>query len=773
LDDRSTLSHALWTADPATQTAILLLLATAFVLAMLVYAPLLLRLFRTSLLDRSLKTICLLEHRPKDEQREEFGRAFSGTPAEPHYSDFIQRWNRARELEQDPRSPVRLSDIFDERPLLPAGARRSLVPALPGLFLGLGILWTFVGLTDAVSSGAIGGDPAEAAAAAGQLAEQLGLALRTSIWGMLLALFAAVAGRLIEGMAEGYEESLDRWVEHAFGSISAAELATLTAHAQRASLQELGGELTRFTNDLTERMDRGLQRIERSTASAAGLVSEEQRGALSSVVRELSLQIQQGVESHLTRLHTLLEQASTHQEAVTGGLASTASQMDETARTHARVTQALEHAASSVDDAAQSFSSTAQDMSPVLEHLRQTGSSLQHTSASIESTQHTLSGTADGVRHSLEHAASAMNEQRDFIELGLREIRGTLDALSSGLGENLSHALRGVDDALSHTVGRLRETIEESNETIDRMTVPVQAAEGTTRELHTALERVRGEIVGLGEWLGQSLKPVRHTLVQIEDRAGDVARSLNAFGDRAQSVDKTMDALRGEIHEEGRRVRQSSSELGRHLSRTTDSLQAIERIQTSGSETSAHAASSPALPSQSTPSAPASTPVPVEAPTPVPTPPDRPRSKRKSKAKSKAKAKPDEDLAVERPPALGPAIDLDFDDSPPEPLDLGPTLPSGGPAGRSLGPDPYARLDAERRSQSASSMSGDLSEVDPTQSSDDLTLSGLLRTRAPEETTSGSEARGSDEADEATEPDEQDDGQARETPRTWRLIGRE
>ncbi len=562
----------LWSSDEATQFAIGLVLAFALVAFALVYAPLVVRLIRIAMLDRAVRAACRQGDRQGHEHREEIAAAFNDSPLSWHWEEFVFRWRSAQNEAQHQRAPVRLIEVLDERPLLPIGPRRSLLPALPGLFLAVGILGTFVGLTEALGSGAIGAAADSPDVAPGFVATQVGLALRTSLWGMLLAIGAVTAGRLLEGGFERLADSLDQWVERAYGSISPAESAHLADLAQRESFERMGGELTRFSNDLSERMDRGLQRIEQSTSSAAALVSEDQRDVLQSIVRELSLQIQRGVEQHLGALHGLLDRSIEHQGTVTGGLAETFDLMATNSAIHSRVTETLEQAAQSMQLAAAQMSGTARDFTPVLERLQDTGIALHDTATTMAGTQATVERSAQGMRDALENAAAALGEQHEFIENGIGEIRATIDAMSRGLGENLTHALRSVDDALSHTVGRLRETIAESNETIDRMTGPVRAAEGTTREMHTALERVRSELMGLGEWLTQAIKPMRHTLTQLEDKTGDITRALTDFGDNTHSVDKTMEALRNEIHDEGRRFRTSTAELVRHLAQASSAF---------------------------------------------------------------------------------------------------------------------------------------------------------------------------------------------------------
>ncbi len=569
----------LWSSHPTSQTAIGLVLVAFVVAVGLVYVPLVVRLWRVRALARAVAMAAGDTDDPTPAQRNEVIATFAGSPLENEWVLFLQRWRSALTDGADERSPVRFLDVLEEHPLLPTGARRSLLPALPSLFLAIGLLGTFVGLGLALA-----GEPLASGGAGldtGALVAQVGLSLRAALWGIGLSVVAGVAGRLIDGAFEGTATDLDRSVQRCFPLVSSSELTAFGQRAQHESLVALGSELTRFSTDLTERIDRGLQRIERSTANAASVVSEEQRAGVQSVIRDLALQVRQGVDEHMSALHGALERATEHQDTVTGGLAAAFNQMADQSEAHARVTQALDAAATTVEAASGSFRQTVVDFQPILASLRDTGVSLDSTAERIDATHAVVAQAAEDVRASLQHAAAAVGEQRDFVEVSLGEIRATLDALSTGLGENLNKSLRAVDDALGQTVGRLRETITESNDTIERMSQPMRAAEGTTRELHSALERARSEITGLGEWLAQAMKPVRSSLTQLDERTSDVARALTNFGDHALGMDKTMDALRGDLREEGRKFRASTADLSRKLNTTAEALVTLEKASTS------------------------------------------------------------------------------------------------------------------------------------------------------------------------------------------------
>ncbi len=572
MGDPDSISQILWSADPTTQRAICLVLAAALVAGVAIYGPLIVRNVRLLLLERRLRELSRESDEPGVHSRHDpLREVILESPVRESFEEFERRWNTSRLSENQGRAPIRLIDVFDDRPLLPFGPRRSLLPVLPGLFLGLGVFAALLGLIQS-----LGPELTSADRQTVSMAVQLGLALRVTAWGFLCAIGASLTGRLIEGSFNSRSSGLDGLVEQAYGSVSPGELAEITRQTQQRSLDTLGKELTQFANELNERLDRGLQRIEQSTARSASLVSQEQRAALHTVVQELSLSVRQGVEHHLSELRGALQRAIEHQSSVTGGLAETFERMVENSQTQDRVARTLVEAASSVEEAARVMRGSAGEMNPVLEHLGTTSRSLAETAERIGDTQQVIARTAEGVRSSLEHAAEGVDDQGQFIERSLGEIRRALVGLGDGLGDRLQRSLREVDDVLGSTVGQLRDTLAESNETIERLAGPIRAAEGSTRETHVALDRVRSEVEALGQWLNLAVKPLRTGLVDVESRAEDMTRAMIEFTNHTRQIDKTMEALREEIHDESRHLQGAGSELGRRLTQASDAIALLE-----------------------------------------------------------------------------------------------------------------------------------------------------------------------------------------------------
>jgi ABC-type transporter Mla subunit MlaD len=559
------LLRLLWSGDSTVQLMVGLIGVMALAALVLVHLPMWVRLAQIAVLRGSLVTATSDPQSPLERRRDGIEAAFRDSPLAEQWERFLARWQAAADAGPSgdgQRSAVRLIEVLRDHPLIPVGARRSLIPALPGLFLSLGLL---------------GGAAALAMGPGTTAPRQIAEALPPALWGLALWIACRLGGQLLEGRSAYYARCLDELVQRGYRALSQAELATRAARAQCDTVAQLRDELEKGSRELGRALDAGLRRIEQSTAEAASLVSEEQRGSLRGVVEELRTAVRRGVDTHLGSLHQALERAVEHQDSVTGSLADNLERMRETSESNDRVAAALERAATAVDQATTSISAGASDLEPLLTHLRDTGSALERTASQIRQTQEVAAVTVDTVRSSLENAAAAVREQREFVELGLGEIRSVVEHLSHGLGEELTRALGNVDEVLGQALGRLRTTIDESNQTVDRLAGPVRAAEGVTREMHQALERVRVDVGSISQWLIQAVEPIRSTLSHLDDQTASIARALTDFGPRTETVEKTMDALRGSIGEERSHLQTASAELGQRLEKAVEAIGSLER----------------------------------------------------------------------------------------------------------------------------------------------------------------------------------------------------
>ena len=361
----TSLIEILWSGDPATRRALWTIFGLVVPIALAVFAPLIVRTTRLFFLERRLRdTLDEYETKGPAAQRGALREWLRDSALRRQFAEFERRWSTAQITEGGGRAPIRLLDVFEDQPLLPMGPRRSLIPVLPGLFLGIGVFGALFGLIPSVSGLAV---PTTGEAPIDPLALQLGLALRATAWGFASAIAASIVGRLVEGSFEARSRGLDDILVRAYEAVSPGELAEITRQTQQKSLDTLGRELTQFAHELNERLERGLQRIEQSSARAASLVSQEQRGALHTVVQELSLAVRQGVEHHLAELRGALQRAVDYQSSVTNGLSETFERMVENAQVQDRVARTLTDSASALDAAARSLRGAANNSTPFID----------------------------------------------------------------------------------------------------------------------------------------------------------------------------------------------------------------------------------------------------------------------------------------------------------------------------------------------------------------------------------------------------------------------
>jgi len=400
--------------------------------------------------------------------------------------DHPERYNAltADMWEAVPGALAALAEVFEERPLLPSGARRSLLPALPGLFLAVGAFGTLVGLTFAVDVLASSGSGAAMSRSA--LALEIGLALRAALWGLLLSILSATATRWLQGRYAAQSDAIDQLVEAAYGSITPGEVATRSTVSQREGIDRLSDEFVQVTFELNEGIKKGLSRIEASTAKAASLVSEEQRGSLDSVTAELREATRRGVDEHLGALRDALGRAVAHQDAVTEKLGEQVARSAELAEHHETLSRSLERAATVVDGASASLAGAATRLEAVPDALERMGNEIERLpdtlGASLEPVRSTLVQLDEdmkGARAVIDSLTQGVLQSVEPVRAALERLDGQMNGVARGLIESTDRSSaveKSVDDLRQELAdeslqlrGAAAELVSELRRTVDAM----------------------------------------------------------------------------------------------------------------------------------------------------------------------------------------------------------------------------------------------------------------------------------------------------------------
>ncbi|MEZ4217160.1 MAG: hypothetical protein R3E88_11830 [Myxococcota bacterium] len=392
--------------------------------------------------------------------RRDLDRTFTGSLLSDAWTELARRRREidAQAQAPDERSAARFADVLAERPLIPFGVRRRLLGSLPALLAALGGSATLAMLAAGLGASASGT----------AIAPIAGLALRGAFVGLVLATLAAALASVLEGAADALTARLCAFVERSHRSLTPVEAQLRNADAQRLGFERVSALLVQVAQDLRDTLDRGLGRIERSTASAASLVGEEQRRVLELVIDDLSGLVRRSVEDHVGALRGSLERAAEQQGALDERMAATATQVRAGAESTARVAGTLERAAEAMDEAAGTIAGSAGELKPLVGHLGEVASAIERAAIRIEQVQAMQRPGEDA-------AASALAALRtDVARIGEQLVAGT-DALRRQAATSahdaaperraLLHADRDVVDAIEELEQRalaLRERAAEA-----------------------------------------------------------------------------------------------------------------------------------------------------------------------------------------------------------------------------------------------------------------------------------------------------------------------
>ncbi len=536
-----------WSDDLFTQYTISAVILLAITAAILVYAPLYFRLWRLRWVARKLRRF-IREHRENPTEAQSVTREYLGRSLlAPLFHDFLFRW---RAVQIEGRSTTRFADLTDQTPLLPVGWRRSLLGSVPGIFLAVGILGTFIGLTLALDDRDQNLQQLEVATPStiedsqednqakkiegeiDQLITSLSLAFRTSLWGITLSILFAIAIRSLEGGFDSIEERLDHLIHRIFPWISEAEVSGMSLVRQREGTNEIKTALQDMSMSLENAISAGLERIEKTASEASNVVSEE-------LIGKLETTIQEGVGAHVEALREAIEKTTAAQEEIGESIALAFEEIRKATETHATTAENLSKASAAVDAAAEHLSKTATEFGPVVDNFTDTSASLKSTAEDMQSIQKKTADVVDVVKDVLTDAGETLKGQRELVEQVLGEMNSSIQQLSEGLADNLVNALENIDGILGDAVGKLNGTIHDSNEMLDRMTPAIQKVLDLSNQVDETIKKLDGGIEELGGRINTSLTPLPDSLRGIKVATDALANQVAAFKEalEAQNAD--------------------------------------------------------------------------------------------------------------------------------------------------------------------------------------------------------------------------------------------
>ena len=442
------------------------------------------------------------------ESRKNFASGFEGLRERLSHDRFIgHAWIEFEETLFDTDSDRAIGNTVRPQVFFnPALARErmaglKMMNAVPGYFVGIGLLLTFIGLVLALYKAGAAASAGDADAMATQMGELLQIAtfkFSTSIAGLgasiLLSIFFRWFFVLIEGAFDRFNAALEKGLlYHAPQSIS-MEISR-TMQDQLTQLKDItqGDFFARMGSEIAPRLNAAI-------GEAMAPVTEQ----IGNAVGRLATNSQEGVQQMLGSFVDSLQHGA-------------GTEMRELAATLKQLQMSIVEMQGSVrgsgDDFAAKLSEAADNLNRMVERA---GQSFE---ASSTQSRDALAGVAESLRQTMEKANADMD---------------------AALGAAAGGASAKLEAAMGTVMGKLDEQIVAVGERFGELAISMQAIEGALSTQKVVLERASAEARNTAQAFAESATSVRAATAPLLS-AGD--KFTSATEQLAASVGTTLETL--------------------------------------------------------------------------------------------------------------------------------------------------------------------------------------------------------------------------------------
>jgi cbb3-type cytochrome oxidase subunit 3/sugar-specific transcriptional regulator TrmB len=384
-------------------------------------------------------------------------------------------------------------EFFNTETLAPELVHNRLLAAAPSVLTALGVLGTFVGLTQGLDGITTSGTSEELEAGVEKLIGGAGTAFITSLWGVGLSLLATVSIKLVETRmtkaAGGVASKIDSLFENLGSEHSLVQIMNTsqeTVHALGELQENLGerlekafdGQMERIAGQaadmniqvmeqLVERFSEGFQSIGVTLSERLDAASERLTDALDRTTATMDEQAKQ----HATQMAELrqasaaqVELLSTHLPVIVENLDDAAARTEVATLRFAEASTALETTAGQLAEANTAFGDTlrgtreaAELVATLSDKLSELTLSTTSTAAELAKAAQALDGGYDTLADKQQELVKSLSEFLDSYE---REVTKQVNQRMEAWNEH-THAFTSqmvtATQSISTTVGELEE----------------------------------------------------------------------------------------------------------------------------------------------------------------------------------------------------------------------------------------------------------------------------------------------------------------------------
>ncbi|MDR3468139.1 MAG: anti-phage ZorAB system protein ZorA [Xanthobacteraceae bacterium] len=459
----------------------------------------------------------------------------------------------------------------------------KMMSSIPGYFVGLGLLLTFIGLVLALNRAAGSTAAGSAEAMTASLNELLAAAtfkFSTSIAGLGASLGLSLTFRAyqiwIEGAFEGLARSIEQRMIFSPPQRTAEESRQILA-AQRDQLKEINSE--RFFARLGETVAPALGN---AITAAVGPLSDR----LERTTEELARTSRTGADSLVQSFVERLDQgASREMKEIVGTLKSLRDSLDRTQLNlsgsgqdfSSKLTEAAEAIGTVLAKASENLSGSAADVAKSVQAgLAQVIQGLEAQSTGFGNTLAELQKRlADQVEESTRRSVTAGEEAAAAVHAGIDEVVAVLRRDIAAL----SDTLRSVASALSGQTTQIETISNRSRDTADafsRMATDVRAASQPllthSARVADSTERMSASIADSVEALSTTQEAADKVAEKLSAHVDQIARVWEQYEARFKSVDEDLGKAADRFHDEVSRHQEAMREFVKQIDDHTGAI---------------------------------------------------------------------------------------------------------------------------------------------------------------------------------------------------------
>ena len=551
---------------------------------------------------------------------ENVSQSISENPIVGHsWNEFVETSERQERII---RNTVRPQTFINMNAVREASVGLKIMGTVPGYFVGLGLLLTFIGLVIALSKAAAGASGGDAATMTQSLRELLNAAtfkFSTSIAGLFASILLSFVFKLYAVSIEGALHKLNREIERVHTTLTPQAISQEIARDAAAQLVQLK-EIT--TDKFFQRMGEQIApQIKTVLQEAFQPLTEK----LDASVGRLEDNSQKGVEGLLSRFQENLSAgAGTEMREIAGAIRETREALSQvqtglqttTDALGARLDTSMERFASIADQSREQFLASnsqgiAQLQTGIEAIIGRVNESMGSFQSSLSDYQKRIGDDAAEstarARAASEAAAKASNDAVEGIAKAIQESVGEAVARITQDVAALSLSLQSAEKAFSEQVGSMREAVSGSSEIagsfrkvandVSTAAAPLVKSSSdiraSTEALSTAVATALSAITEsqaaakiLGEKLVDHTDQIKTVWSSYEQRFANVDASLEkAIGTLSGETDKYAQNLKVYVQEIDRgcaqaveRLSQIANDLGENTGELNDNFGELNRL---------------------------------------------------------------------------------------------------------------------------------------------------------------------------------------------------